>query len=166
MGITDDAKKVRTNVIDELSDIRATSPETFAVLVTVLSDDAKSVREDAAKMLIKMGKNYAADITPLLTPALTNNQSVETRRHIVDVLGGIGEARVKDGESGEIVIKPLLVALTDIDADVRRNAAEELGEMRAKSPDVLTALTQALEDTAKSVRRAAQKAIQRIEAAK
>ena len=38
--------------------------------------------------------------------------------------------------------------------------------MRAKSPDAVTALTQALADSSKNVRSAAQKAIRRIEAAK
>ena len=164
MSIDDDSKRVRTNVINELSDIRAASPETFAALIHALSDDAKSVRADAEEKLIKMGKDHAANITPMLTKALTNNQSVDTRQSVVDVLGGIGEALVKRGESGEIVVKQLLVALTDTAAKVRRNAADELGEMRAKSPDVITALTQTLKDNSKSVRRAAQKAIQRIEA--
>ena len=80
--------------------------------------------------------------------------------------GEIGEALVKKGKSDEIVVKPLLVALRDTAADVRRNAADELGEMRAKSPDAVTALTQALEDSSKKVRSAAQKAIRRIKAAK
>ncbi|MDE0683069.1 MAG: HEAT repeat domain-containing protein [Candidatus Poribacteria bacterium] len=73
---------------------------------------------------------------------------------------------MKRGESDEMVVKPLLVALQDSAADVRRNAADELGEMRAKSPAAVTALTQALEDSSKNVRSAAQKAIRRIEAAK
>ena len=93
----------------------------------------------------------------MLANALANNQSATTRGHIVDVLGEIGEALVKKGESDAMVVKPLLVALTDTDADVRRNAADELGEMRTKSPDAVTALTQALEDSSKNVRSAAKK---------
>ena len=165
-GLNDDSTKVRTNAIVELSDIRAASPETFAALIRALSDDAKSVRARAEDVLIKLGRNHALSITPMLAKALANNPSATTRGHIVDVLGEIGEAVVKKGESDEMVVKPLLVALTDTDADVRRNAADELGEMRAKSPDAVTALTQALEDNSKNVRSAAQKAIRRIEAAK
>ena len=166
LSMDDESTKVRTNVIVELSDIRAASPETFAALIPALSDDAKSVRARAEDVLIKLGKSRAASITPMLVDALTNNQSATTRGHIVDVLGAIGEALVKKGESDAMVVKPLLVALTDTDADVRRNAADELGEMRAKSPDAITALTQALKDSSKNVRSAAQKAIRRIEAAK
>ena len=166
LSIADDSTKVRTNVIAELSDIRAASPETFAALIRALSDDAKSVRARAEDVLIKFGKSHALSITPLLVDALANNQSATTRGHVVDVLGAIGEALVKKGESDEMVVKPLLVALQDSAAEVRRNAADELGEMRAKSPDAITALTQALEDSAKNVRNAAKKAIQRIEAAK
>ncbi|RKU29449.1 hypothetical protein C6499_08795 [Candidatus Poribacteria bacterium] len=166
VGLNDDSTKVRTNAIAELSDIRETSTQTFAALIRALSDDAKSVRARAEDVLIKLGRSHAVSITPMLVDALTNSQSATTRGHVVDVLGEIGEALVKRGESDEMVVKPLLVALTDPVADVRRNAADELGEMRAKSPDALTALTQALADRSKNVRRAAQKAIRRIEAAK
>ena len=166
LSMDDDSTKVRTNVIVELSDIRAASPETFAALIQALSDDAKSVRARAEDVLIRLGKSRAASITPMLVAALTNNQSATTRGHVVDVLGGIGEALVKKSESDAIVVKPLLVALTDPDADVRRNAADELGEMRTKSADAVTALTHALEDSSKNVRSAAQKAIRRIKAAK
>lgn len=166
MSIGDDSEKVRRNVIAELDDMRATSPETFAALIRALSDDAKSVRARAEDVLIKLGRSHALSITPMLADALANNQSVTTRGHVVDVLGEIGEAVIKRGESDEMVVKPLLVALTDTAADVRRNAADELGEMRAKSPDVIVALTHALKDNSKNVRSAAQKAIRRIEAAK
>ncbi|MCY3743127.1 MAG: HEAT repeat domain-containing protein [Candidatus Poribacteria bacterium] len=166
MGLNDNSTKVRTNAITELSDIRAASAETFTALIGALSDDAKSVRARAEDVLIKLGRSHAVSITPLLASTLTNNQSATTRGHVVDVLGEIGEALVKRGESDEMVVKPLLVALQDSVADVRRNAADELGEMRAKSPAAVTALTQALEDSSKNVRSAAQKAIRRIEAAK
>ena len=165
-GLNDNSTKVRTNAISELSDIQAASPETFAALIQALSDDAKSARSRAESVLIKFGKNRAASITPMLVDVLTNNPSATTRGHVVDVLGAIGEALVKKGESDAMVVKPLLVALTDTDADVRRNAADELGEMRTKSPDAVTALTHALEDSSKNVRSAAQKAIRRIAAAK
>ncbi len=165
-GLNDNSTKVRTNAISELSDIQAASPETFAALVQALSDDAKSVRSRAESVLIKFGKNRAASITPMLVDALMNNQSATTRWHIVDVLGAIGAALVRKGELDEMVVKPLLVALTDSAADVRHNAADELGEMHTKSPAALTALTDALEDKSKKVRSAAQKAIRRIEAAK
>ena len=165
-GLNDDSTKVRNNAIAELADIQATSTKTFTALVHALSDDAKSVRARAENVLIKMGRSHVVSITPLLVNALTNNQSATTRGHVVDVLGEIGEVLVKKGKSDEIVVKPLLVALRDTAADVRRNAADELGEMRAKSPDAVTALTQALEDSSKKVRSAAQKAIRRIKAAK
>ena len=165
-GLNDDSTKVRTNAIAELSDIQAASTQTFAALIRVLSDDAKSVRARAEDVLIKLGRSHAVSITPLLAGALTTSQSATTRGHVVDVLGEIGEALVKKGESDEMVVKPLLVALQDSDADVRRNAADELGEMRAKSPDAVPALTGALEDSSKNVRSAAQKAIRRINAAK
>ncbi|MCY4552499.1 MAG: HEAT repeat domain-containing protein [Candidatus Poribacteria bacterium] len=165
-GLNDDSTKVRNNAIAELSDIQATSTKAFAALIHALSDDAKSVRARAEDVLIKLGRSHAVGITPLLVGALTTSQSATTRGHVVDVLGEIGEVLVKKGESDEMVVKPLLVALQDSDADVRRNAADELGEMRAKSPDAVTALTGALADSSKNVRSAAQKAIRRIQAAK
>ena len=165
-SLNDKSTKVRTNAISELSDIRAATTETFAALIGALSDKSNSVRARAEDVLIKMGKSHAVSITPMLAGALMNNQSATTRGHVVDVLGEIGEALVKKGESDEMVVKLLLVALRDSDADVRRNAADELGEMRAKSPDAETALTRALEDSSKNVRSAAQKAIRRIKAAK
>ena len=165
-SLNDKSTKVRTNAIEELSDIRAASTETFSALIGALSDDSNSVRASAEDALIDLGEDAAATITPMLADALTNSQSPVTRGHVVDVLGGIGEALVDDGNSGEMVVKPLLVALSDTADDVRRNAADELGEMRATSPDVRTALTDAFDDSAKAVRDAAKKAIRRIEGSK
>ncbi len=162
-SLNDKSTKVRTNAIEELSDIRAASTQTFTALIGALSDGSKSVRANAEDALIELGESTAATITPMLTDALTKSPSAVTRGHIVDVLGAIGEALVDDGNSGEVVVKPLLEALRDTDEDVRRNAADELGEMRATSPDVRTALTHALNDSAKAVRDAAKKAIRRIE---
>ena len=119
--------------------------------------------EDA---LIELGEDTATAITPMLADALTNSPSAVTRGHVVDVLGAIGEKRIDDGKSGEMVVQPLLEALRDTAEDVRRNAADEFGEMRATSPDVQAALTQALNDSSKTVRDAAKKAIRRIEKAK
>ena len=160
-SLNDNSTKVRTNAIAELSDIRAASTETFKALIGVLSDKSKSVRARAEDALIKLGKGAAATVAPMLADALTSSQSAVTRGHIVDVLGGIGEKLVESGNSGEMVVKPLLVALEDSAKDVRRNAADELGEMRATSPDVRAALTQALNDSSKAVRDAAKKAIRR-----
>ena len=166
LGLNDNSTKVRTNAIAELSDIRAVSTETFVALIGVLSDDSKSVRNRAEDALIKLGRGNAVMVTPLLTDVLTNNPSANTRGHAVDVLGEIGEDLIKKGNPDEIIVKPLLMALQDTAADVRRNAADELGEMRAKSPDAITGLKQALKDNSKAVRRAAEKAMRRIEAAK
>ena len=165
-SLKDDAKKVRTNAISELSDIRAASAETFAALIDALSDNSDSVRARAEDVLIELGEDAATTIAPMLADALLNSQSTVTRGHIVDVLGGIGESLVDDGKSGGVVVEPLLVALRDPAVDVRRNAADELGEMPATSPEVRSALTSALNDSAKVVRNAAQKAIRRIEKAK
>ena len=165
-SLNDDSTKVRTNAVQELSDIRAASAETFTALIGALSDDSGSVRARAEDALIELGERAATTIAPMLTDALMNSQSPVTRGHIVDVLGGIGEELVDDGKSGEVVVKPILTALSDTAKDVRRNAADELGEMRATSPDVKTALTHALDDNSKAVRDAAKKAIRRIEGAK
>lgn len=162
-SLNDNSTKVRTNAIEELSDIRAGSAETFTALIGALSDRSSSVRARAEDVLIELGEDAAAVITPMLADALTNIQSSVTRVQVVDVLGAIGEELIDDGKSGEIVVKPILVALRDTAEDVRRNAADELGEMRATSPEVKTALTQALDDSSKAVRDAAKKAIRRIE---
>ena len=165
-SLNDSSRKVRTNAIGELSDIRATSTETFAALIGVLSDSSDSVRAAAEDALIELGEGAAMTVAPMLSDALTNSQSPVTRGHIVDVLGGIGEELVDDGKSGDMVVKPLLEALRDTAEDVRRNAADELGEMRATSPDVRDALTRLLDDSSKAVRDAAKKAIRRIEGGK
>ena len=165
-SLNDDSTKVRTNAIGELSDIRAASTETFTALIRALSDGSGNVRASAEDALIELGEDAAEAITPILVDAFTNIQSSKTRVQVVDVLGAIGEELIDDGKSGEIVVKPILVALRDAAEDVRRNAADELGEMRATSPEVKTALTNALNDSSKAVRDAAKKALRRIESAK
>ena len=165
-GLSDGSRKVRRNAVAELSDIRSVSVETFTALISALSDDSDAVRARAEDALIELGQHAAMTVTPMLADALTKSQSAVTRGHIVDVLGGIGEELVDDGKPGAVVVEPILIALQDTAEDVRRNAADELGEMHATSPEVGTALTQALEDTSKAVRDAAKKAIQRIEKAK
>ena len=161
-GITDDSSRVRTNAIEELSDIRATSTETFTALVNALADKSKSVRNSAEDALIELGKSGATTVTPMLADALGNSTSPATRGHIVDVLGGIGEKGKTTENTVDLIVQTLLVALRDSDENVRRNAADELGEMRATSPDVLPALRNALKDSSEKVRKAAQKAIQRL----
>lgn len=165
-SLNDSSRKVRTNAIDELSDIRAASAETFTALIAVLSDGSNSVRASAEEALIELGEHAPTAIAPMLATALTSSPSAVTRGHVVDVLGGIGEELVDDDKSGEMVVAPLLGALRDTAKEVRRNAADELGEMRATSPDVQAALTQALDDDSKAVREAAKKALRRIEKAK
>jgi HEAT repeat protein len=164
-SLTDDSSRVRTNAIDELSDIRATSTETFAALINALTDRSESVRNSGEDGLIELGKRAATTVTPMLADALGNSTSPVTRGHIVDVLGAIGEKGKTTRDSAEMIVQTLLVALRDSDDNVRRNAADELGEMRATSPDVLPALTNALKDSSKNVRNAAQKAIRRLEKA-
>ena len=162
-SLTDDSSRVRTNAIEELSDIRATSTGTFASLINALADKSKSVRNNSEDALIELGKRAATTVTPMLADAFENSTSPVTRGHIVDVLGGIGEKGKMTEDSAEMIAQALLVALRDPDDNVRRNAADELGEMRATSPDVMPALTSALTDNAEKVRKAAQKAIQRLE---
>ncbi len=165
-SLTDESSRVRTNAIEELSDIRATSAETFTALTNALTDKSGSVRNRAEDELIQLGKGAASTVIPILADGLGNSTSAKTRGHIVDVLGAIGEKGKITGDSRERISQTLLVALQDTHEDVRRNAADELGEMRATSPDVIPALTNALEDNSQKVRNAAQKAIQRIEKAK
>ena len=162
-GLTDESSRVRTNAIEELSDIRAASSETFSALTKALTDRSESVRNRAEDELIQLGKGAAATAIPILADALGNSTSPVTRGHIVDVLGAIGEKGKTTEDDHERIVQSLLVALQDTDENVRRNAADELGEMRAASPDVLPALTNALNDSSQKVRNAAQKAIRRIE---
>ncbi len=51
LSMDDDSTKVRTNVIVELSDIRAAFPETFAALIHALEDSSKNVRSAAQKAI-------------------------------------------------------------------------------------------------------------------
>ncbi len=164
-SLADDSSRVRTNAIEELSDIRATSTETFSGMIGALADKSESVRNRAEDELIQLGKGAAATVIPMLADALGNSTSATTRGHIVDVLGAIGEKGKTTEDSREMIVQTLLAVLQDPHENVRRNAADELGEMRATSPDVLPALTNALKDSSKKVRNAAQKAIQRIEKA-
>ena len=165
-SLTDESSRVRTNAIEELSDIRAASTETFTALTNALTDRSESVRHRAEDELIQLGKGAATTIIPILADALENSASPVTRGHIVDVLGAIGEKGKITGASREQISQTLVVGLQDMSEDVRRNAADELGEMRATSAYVLLALTNALKDESKKVRDAAQKAIRRIEKAK
>ena len=165
-SLTDESSRVRTNAIEELSDIRAASTETFTALTNALTDRSESVRNRAEDELIQLGKGAATTIIPILANALENSASPVTRGHIVDVLGAIGEKGKITGASREQISQTLVVGLQDMSEDVRRNAADELGEMRATSAYVLLALTNVLKDESKKVRDAAQKAIRRIEKAK
>ena len=163
VSLADTSTKVRTNAIEELSDIRAASVETFAALIAVLSDESKSVRADAEDVLIKFGKTEPTSLAPMVADALMKSGTAVTRNHLVDVLGEIGEVLVDSGKSETIVTEPLLIALKDSAKEVRRNAADELGEMQATSPEVVAALTAALQDNSKAVRESAQKVLKRIE---
>ncbi len=166
-ALTDESTKVRTNAVDELSDIRAASAETFGALIDRCTDTAGSVRARAEAALIELGEDAPHTLVPMLATALEQTQSPVTRGHLVDVLGGVGEALTDRDASAEgitgSIVDALRIALTDTVADVRRNAADELGEMRAGGPDVRKALTHARNDADKAVRKAAERALRRIE---
>ncbi len=161
-GLTDKSSKVRTNAIDELSDIRAASSETFTALIGRLADRSKSVRNRAENALIELGNIDMDTAIPMLADAFEQSRAPAVRHRIVDVLGGIAENVKTITDSHEIIVETLLVALQDPHENVRRNAADELGEMRATSPDVRSALENAFNDKAKKVRNAARKAMRRI----
>ncbi len=107
----------------------------------------RSVRENAAKSLIKLGDGRAVE--PLI--AALEDSAREVRRGAVEALRQFGDLRA---------VEPLIAALKDSDETVRVIAAEALpqfGDSRAVEP-----LIAALRDSSKVVRRIAVEALGKL----
>lgn len=164
-------RKAAAEVLGEIKDARAVEP-----LISALRDTHKNMRQAAAEALGKLGDIRAVE--PLI-----GELGRDVRQVAAKALGLLGDARaveplivaLKDrdnnmrqtaavalGMLGDVrAVEPLLIAkIKDIHGDVRQVAAKALGmlsDTRAVEP-----LIAALENSDKSVRRAAAEALDKF----
>ena len=183
-ALTDKNDDIRREAADELGDIRASSFQVISALIRMLHDDEDDVRDEVIESLGQIGKPalselkkasmYGSDETNGMivqvlirigSPAVTllnemmKNLSDQIRYEIIDALGDIGE----DDPSAVANIEPILIeAFASQSKDIRRNATEELGDIKASSEDAIRVLSNALFDSDKGVRRKAAEALGEI----
>ncbi|MFP6720418.1 MAG: sister chromatid cohesion protein PDS5 [Candidatus Poribacteria bacterium] len=183
-ALTDENDDIRREAADELGDIGATSPQAISALIRRLHDDEGDVRDEVIESLGQIGKPalselkkasiYGSDETNRMIvqvfiriglPAVTllnemmKNLSDQIRYEIIDALGDIGE----DDPSAVASIEPILItALASQSEDIRRNATEELGDIKASSKDAIRVLSNVLLDPDKKIRRKAAEALGEI----
>ena len=183
-ALTDENNDIRREAADELGDIGATSSQAISALIRRLHDEEDDIRDEVIESLGQIGEStlselkkasiYGSDDTnrrivqvcnqiglpavPLLDEMM-KDLSDQIGYEIVDALGDIGEEK----PSAVASIEPILIkALASQSEDIRRNAAEELGDIKASSKDAIRVLSNALLDPDKEVRRKAAKALGKI----
>ncbi len=170
--LSDSSEKVREKAVEALGHIgesqRKSGQNTDAIVIglaAALNDTAERVRREALEELEDVrpaSPESVAVVVPALIAKRTKGSSRE-RSDVLDVLGRIGETLAENGQPTETIRDALIASLTDNSTKVRTNAIEELSDMHENSDETLAALRRALTDSSKSVRRAAQEAIRRLE---
>ena len=173
-SLHDSSERVRQKAIEALGeigeDMQKAGRNTDAIaigLAAALRDSAERVRREALNELEDV-RPTSTESLAVVIPALIERRTVGSSRErseLLDVLGGIGEKLAEKGQPTATIRDALIASLTDNSSKVRTNAIEELSDMHDNSAETLAALKSALTDSSKSVRRAAQKAIQEIEKA-
>ena len=179
-AITDQEEDVRRNAAEELADVKASSPTAINALITGLQDQSRDVRLASAEALDEIGEPAKAAVPALMNALgdesnsvrrkmmsalgemgssarsavpklieLSKDKSDKTRLMAIDVLGSIGEI---EGPIKNQITPVLIDALTDESDDVRREAAEELGDISATSSQAISALMRGLHDEEGEVR--------------
>jgi len=166
MARTDENARLRAAAVDALGDLGREWARERPVLVSrildpvaaALEDGDSEVRREAADALGDL-EAAAGSAIPALRAAL-GHEDDSTRRRVVEALGQIGRRldRVPDG-----LVADLAKVLRDPDADVRENAAEALGDLGAAAAEVADDLRRAKDDPDEGVRRAAERALRRVE---
>ena len=172
--LNDSSERVREKAVEALGEIgedaRKAGRNTDAIaigLAAALSDSAERVRREALEELEDV-RPTSPESLAVVVPALIERRTVGSSRErseLLDVLGRLGEKLAEKGQPTATIRDALIASLTDNSSKVRTNAIEELSDMHDNSADTLAALKGVLTDSSKSVRRAAQKAIRRIEKA-
>jgi HEAT repeat protein len=161
LGYKKDAevRKEAAQALGEIGDTQAVEP-----LIATLKDENRDVRRAAAEMLGKIGDVRAVE--PLITAIKDSARGVcQAAIEALDKLGwqpDRSEAGAvywiekrqwdKCVEVGAPAVEPLIATLKDVDAGVRKAAAEvlgKIGDVRAVEP-----LITAIKDSARSVRQA------------
>lgn len=172
--LNDSSERVREKAVEALGEIgedaRKAGQNTDAIasgLAAALGDPAERVRREALEELEDV-RPTSPESFAVVVPALIARRTIGSSRErsdVLDVLGRIGEKLAEKGQPTATIRDALIASLTDNSSKVRTNAIEELSDMHDNSAETLAALRGALTDSSKSVRRAAQKAIRRIEKA-
>jgi HEAT repeat protein len=112
--------RTRYLAADRLCDLGPKAAEAVQALIVALDDEDEAVRRKAAEALGAIG---VSAIPPLLKVVESKDRSVESRSWAIWSLGTIS---VKDKR----VEQALIAALRDQNADIRRDAASSLGDLK------------------------------------
>ena len=137
-----------------LGQIGSPAIDAVPVLLLALEDPDKTVRSNAAKSLGQIGKQDIA-LLPDLVRAM-NDESWGVR------INAAYAVYRTDRSKWDIVLPLLTEALNHENDDVRYDAVDVLGDIKAPIQDVMPLLVNALNDEDASVRRCAAKALGKI----
>src|SRR5262249_5353007 len=149
---------VRQGAAEALMKIGPKAQAAVPALAKALQDKESRVRWSAAEALVKIGPKAAQAAAPFLVQALNDKEEVGHRND--------AEALVQIGLPA---LPALVKALQNKDNEwtVRQSAARVLGAMGLEAKDAVPALAEARrKDDVDAVRKAADEALQRIQAAK
>ena len=144
-ALTDHDSDVRAAAAMRLGDMGLAALEVLPWLWAATQDNSCAVRASAAKALGKLGPAASADALPRLMEAM-QDESGFVRKWAVEAAGKLGRAAA-------YALPQIILALEDLDWEVRSCAAQSLGMIGLS--EVVPQLTKMLQDEHRHVRRGA-----------
>jgi HEAT repeat protein len=149
---------VRVAALRKIGDFRTVGKRFVPLLLEVLDDDDPKVVRAATATLWKYHRNFKLDVSAA-APAI-GRQLAKQREYYYHTFSL--RFLFETGSAKHCPIEPLIAALSNKTWAVRAGAARVLGAMGAAAKSALPGLRELLNDSDKSVREAAQDAIEAI----
>jgi HEAT repeat protein len=131
-----ESSRVRNIAADALGKLGNGSDIVVQGLLALLKDESSGVRYTAAEVLGNLGNSSDVVLQGLL--ALLIDEDLRVRYTAANALGNLGN-------SSDVVLQGLLALLIDEDLRVRYTAANALGNLGKKTPSLITAVAQWIE---------------------
>jgi len=156
-GKKESPQELREAILDVFAQFGPKASDAVTVLTAALKEDNLDLRRKSAVALSKIGPD-AKPALPVLREIMTSSKTDKSL--LCFVIRAVGSL----GKEGKDAVPDLIKCLDDNNLEVRIAAIEELGSIGPDAKDAIPKLRGAALDARDTIKRAAQDAIQKIQA--